>query len=418
MKKILPYIACFFMLFLQACNNEVDDLFDTPAQQRVNEELKACKELLISSENGWVMEYYPSANQSYGGYVMILKFTDKDVTVQSEIAANPSDAVTSLYSLKSDMGPTLNFDTYNKYLHYFADPDNNGGAGLGKGYEGDYEFIIQSHTENEITLKGKKTKNIIKMKRMETSGDAYLTEIIKTRTNITSIQGILGYKGEVNGQEVSITIPSDRRMTIQVGTEQIFNVAYMYGLSGIQFYQPIEIGGNEISGLEWSETNNSFMWNENTLEQIPDPIYPKYLKYLGNYNMNYFYGQTERNIPVTLIAKTFNGSEKSYELQGLPFPLQVSYNVEQDCLEILTCQKDGYYVAVWEVIGNGTLSWAGGLGLIGKLKEGTSNVYEFVDNGVWGTNIARALILWSASGEYKGFGGDTRFQYIILTKNQ
>ena len=36
-------------------------------------------------------------------------------------------------------------------------------------------------------------------------------------------------------------------MTIQVGTEQIFNVAYMYGLSGIQFYQPIEIGGNEIS---------------------------------------------------------------------------------------------------------------------------------------------------------------------------
>ena len=256
------------------------------------------------------------------------------------------------------------------------------------------------------------------MKRMETSGDAYLTEIIKTRTNITSIQGILGYKGEVNGQEVSITIPSDRRMTIQVGTEQIFNVAYMYGLSGIQFYQPIEIGGNEISGLEWSETNNSFMWNENTLEQIPDPIYPKYLKYLGNYNMNYFYGQTERNITVKLIAKKFNGSEKSYELQGLPFPLQVSYNVEQDCLEILTYQKDGYYVAVWEVIGNGTLSWAGGLGLIGKLKEGTSNVYEFVDNGVWGTNIARSLILRSASGEYKGFGGDTRFQNIILTKIQ
>lgn len=418
MKKILPYIACFFMLFLQACNNEVDDLFDTPAQQRVNEELKACKELLISAENGWAMEYYPSANQSYGGYVMILKFTDKDVTVQSEMAANPSDAVTSLYSLKSDMGPTLNFDTYNEFLHYFADPDNNGGGGLGKGYEGDYEFIIQSHTENEITLKGKKTKNIIKMKRMETSGDAYLAEIIKTRTNITSIQGILGYKGQVGGQEVSITIPSDRRMTIQVGTEQTFNVAYMYGLSGIQFYQPIEVGGNEIYGLEWSETNNSFMWNENTLEQIPDPIYPQYLKYLGNYNMNYFYGQTERNIPVTLIAKTFNGSEKSYELQGLPFPLQVSYNVEQDCLEILTYQKDGYYVAVWEVIGNGTLSWAGGLGLIGKLKEGTSNVYEFVDNGVWGTNIARALILWSASGEYKGFGGDTRFQYIVLTKIQ
>lgn len=116
MKRILPYITYFFILFLYACTNEVDDLFDVPAQQRVNEELKACKQLLTSSENGWRLEYYPSANQSYGGYVMILKFTDKDVTVSSEITASPTKSVTSLYSLKSDMGPTLNFDSYNRIL--------------------------------------------------------------------------------------------------------------------------------------------------------------------------------------------------------------------------------------------------------------------------------------------------------------
>lgn len=249
MKRILPYITYFFILFLQACTNEVDNLFDVPAQQRVNEELKACKQLLTSSEYGWRLEYYPSANQAYGGYVMILRFTDESVTVSSEITASPTMSVTSLYSLKSDMGPTLNFDSYNQILHYFSDPDNNGGAGLGKGYEGDYEFIIQSHSEDEIILKGKKTKNIMRMIRMETNGETYLTELLNLRNSITSVQGILGYKGQVNGQEISITIPSERKMSIQVNNNELLNVAYMYTLSGIQFYQPIEIGGKEVTGL-------------------------------------------------------------------------------------------------------------------------------------------------------------------------
>lgn len=418
MKKILPYIAYFFILFLYACTNEVDDLFDVPAQQRVNEELKACKQLLTSSENGWRLEYYPSANQSYGGYVMILKFTDKDVTVSSEITASPTKSVTSLYSLKSDMGPTLNFDSYNRILHYFSDPDNKGGAGLGKGYEGDYEFIIQSHSENEIILKGKKTKNIMKMIRMETSGENYLTELLNLRNSITSVQGILGYKGQINGQVISITMPSDRKMSIQVSNNELLNVAYMYTLSGIQFYQPIEIGGKEVTGLDWSKEHTTFTYEGKNLEEVPDPVYPKYLKYLGNYTMTYYFGSTERNIPVKLVNKTYNASNKLYELQGLPFPLQVNYNTEKDCMEILTYTTNNYYVAVWEITGSATLSWSTDLGLIGQLKTGTDNVYEFVDNGVWGSKIARGFILWSASGEYKGFGGDSRFQYIVLTKTK
>lgn len=418
MKRILPYITYFFILFLQACTNEVDNLFDVPAQQRVNEELKACKQLLTSSEYGWRLEYYPSANQAYGGYVMILKFTDESVTISSEITASPTMSVTSLYSLKSDMGPTLNFDSYNQILHYFSDPDNNGGAGLGKGYEGDYEFIIQSHSEDEIILKGKKTKNIMRMIRMETNGETYLTELLNLRNSITSVQGILGYKGQVNGQEISITIPSERKMSIQVNNNELLNVAYMYTLSGIQFYQPIEIGGKEVTGLDWSKDHTTFTYEGKNLEEVPDPVYPKYLKYLGSYTMTYYYGPIERNIPVKLINKTYNASNKLYELQGLPFPLQISYNTEKDCMEILVYTTNEYYVAVWEITGSGTLSWSKGLGLIGQLKTGTDNVYEFVDNGVWGSNIARGLILWSASGEYKGFGGDSRFQYIVLTKTK
>lgn len=417
MKNRILYIVCLVIVgLLQSCTNEVDDFFDTPAQQRVNEEIKACRTLLVSSELGWKIDYYPSATQSYGGYAITVKFDDTHVTAASEITGDPSEMVTSLYSLKSDVGPTLNFDTYNSILHYFADPDNPAGAGYGKGYEGDYEFIIQSHSENEILLKGKKTKNVMKMTRLTESSESYLAPVISMSEKISSVLGVLGYVGSINGQQVAASIPSDRRMTIQVGEESIISSGFMYTGTGIQFYQPLEIGGKEIVGLNWSDAEQGFAWENEILTPVMDPLYPKYTRFLGEYTMNYSYGNNAREVTINLVPFRYSEVEKLYVVEGLPFPLRIQYNADKDCMEILTYTTGGYYVAVWELIGEGSLSWSPGLGLIGKLKDGTDNVYEFVDNGVWETNVARALILWSPSGEYKDFGGDTRFQYIVFTK--
>lgn len=416
MKGKLLYIACLVITgLLQSCTNEVDDLFDTPAQQRMNEELMACKTLLTSSELGWKLDYYPSSVQSYGGYAMTLKFTDTQVTAASEITGDPAKTVKSLYSLKADMGPTLNFDSYNEILHYFADPDNSEGAGLGKGYEGDYEFIIQSHSEDEIILKGKKTKNLMKMTRLAEPSETYLAAILKLEEQVSAVVGILGYSGTVNGENVSISLPSDRRMSIQFGNS-LESTGFMYTATGIKFYQPITIGGQEVSSLEWSESSETFMSGNNLLTPVPDPVYPKYLSFLGEYTMNYFSGSQAREITIKLLPLAYTASTKAYMVEGLPFPLQMYYNPTLDCLEIISYTTDAYYVAVWEVSGDGYLNWGGGIGLIGKLKKDTDNVYEFVDNGVWSTSIARAIILWSPSGEYKEFGGDTRFQDIVFTK--
>lgn len=400
---------------LQSCVNEVDDLFDTPAQQRVNEEIKACRALLTSSEFGWTMDYYPSAVQKYGGFAMTVKFEGSNATVASEITGDPTETATSLYSLKADMGPTLNFDTYNYILHYFSDPDNSGGAGLGKGYEGDYEFIIQSHSENEIILKGKKTKNIIRMTRLDKPSQDYLAPILSNYASIQGEVGILGYDGVLNGQNISISLPADRRLNIQAGNS-LAQAAYIYTATGIRFYEPVSIAGTELSSLEWSDTKKTFIIDNTETTPVLDPTYEKYKRFLGEYTMIYDYGSQKRQIDVELVFKQFNASAKVYTLQGLPFPLEVRYNTERDCMEILTQKIGECDVAVWEIYAPGSLTWAAGLGLIGQLKEDTDNVYEFVDNGVWGTKIARALILWSASGEYKGFGGDTRFQNIVLIK--
>ena len=417
MRRNIIYITCLIIAgLLQSCTNEVDDLFDSSAQQRMNEEVKACRELLASSELGWKLDYYPSAKQSYGGYAMTVKFDETHVTAASEITGDPAVTMSSLYSLKSDMGPTLNFDTYNPILHFFADPYNSAGAGLGKGYEGDYEFIIQSRSENEIVLKGKKTKNIMKMTRLTEPSEDYLASVMATEAKIASIVGILGYTGKLNGQDVSISIPADRRMNIQIGGESLTTTGFMYTANGIRFYQSVMVGGKEVSSLQWSETGQTYVSDDGPFVSVPDPAYTKYERFLGEYTMKYNYGNTPREVPVNLKSLKYSASEKTYEVEGLPFPLVIFYNVEKDCMEILTYSTGQCNVAMWEVIGNGNLSWGAGLGMIGQLKEDTDNVYEFVDNGVWGTYIARAIILWSASGEYRGYGGDTRFQNIVFIK--
>lgn len=417
MRKKILYMACVIIAgLLQACTNEVDDLFDTSAQQRMNEEIKACRALLVSSELGWKLDYYPSANQSYGGYAMTVKFDETHVTAASEITGDPADTRTSMYSLKSDMGPTLNFDSYNEILHFFANPDNPNGAGTGKGYEGDYEFVIQSRSDNEIILKGKKTKNLMRMTRLTESAKDYIASIIATSEKVEAVVGVLGYTGKLNGQDVSLSIPSDRRMNIQVGTESLTATGFMYTAEGIRFYQPVMISGKEVNGLQWSDTESTYVSDDGKFTPVPDPAYTKYVRFFGDYTMNYNYGNNKREIPITLKPLKYTPSEKLYEATGLPFPLYIYYNVEKDCMEILTYTIGDCYVAMWEVEGKGTLTPSAGVGMIGQLKEGTDNVYEFVDNGVWGDFKARAIILWSAAGEYHGFGGDTRFQNIVFTK--
>lgn len=415
-KNILKIAGIMLGVLLQACTSEVDDLFEKTAQQRVNEEIKACRELLIGSELGWKLDYYPSGTQKYGGFAMTLKFDEHEVTASSEVMEDPTETYSSLYSLNSDRGVTLNFDTYNPVLHYFADPDKQEGDGLGKGYEGDYEFIIMSHTADEVVLVGKKTRNQMRMTRLTESSSDYLLPIVELDKSFNEgLVGMLGFDGQINGRQVFISVPSPRRMMIQVDNELI-TTPFMYTATGIRFYQPITIGGKEIDELAWSANDLSFKSDNGLFTRVPDPVYVKYTRFLGEYTMDYYYGNTPRKVNINLVQNTYSLSEKSYLIEGLPLPLIMYYNTDKDCLEFLTYSTGSYYVAMWEVIGSGYLDWGAGRGMLGLLRDGTDNVYDFVDNGVWGEHEARAIILWSASGEYQGFGGDTRFQYIVFTK--
>ena len=346
------------------------------------------------------------------------------VTISTDAFGKPEETEESLFSIKKDIGPTLNFDTYNSLFHYFSDSDISGGAGTGKGYEGDYEFLLRSHTENEIVLRGKKTKNIIRMTRLAEDATPYLAAAIRVDEEMNRLEGVLGFSGMMNGKELALLYTDSHTFNV-VYDGQETSTSFMPTATGIQFYLPVEVGGKELHRFTWSAANETLV-AENAPDVVLkvdyDPEYIIYAQYLGKYTMNYRRGE---NTPVLSLEIELVKKEdmKSYTIKGmLPIDLTMIYNKAERRMELLN-QKltDGSeaYLSIW-MVNPGSLTYGGTdfvNGMYGKLKEGSDNEYEFVDDGRKADFVTRGMILWSKAGEYKAYA-ESRFAFITLVKHE
>ena len=159
MKKILSMMlfASAALVMFTSCKNEMDEIFAESAAERLNNTQAKYSKLLTNSANGWAFEYYPTASADDGCVLYAVKFFENGSV---DVAGDPfnSGVVSneiSCWDILTDNGPSLSFSTYNKLIHQFSDPGDDGA-----GYEGDYEFaFVYSDTENPdsvIMLKGKK----------------------------------------------------------------------------------------------------------------------------------------------------------------------------------------------------------------------------------------------------------------------
>ena len=180
-KNIFIYLLLALPLMLTSCLKDQEDVFSESASARTVKYLENAKKVLTSSNNGWVLNYYPDRDLSYGGYVYTLKFGQENVEVFSELASDAEPSKTSLYTLKNEDGPVLMFDTYNEYMHFFATPHGSSGAGGYEAYDGDFIFIIMNISEdgNTIKLKGNRSCNIMYMHRLtgEETSASYMNKI-------------------------------------------------------------------------------------------------------------------------------------------------------------------------------------------------------------------------------------------------
>ena len=196
MKKLHKFSAIAAVLMsasLASCNHEEADIFDQNAAHRTEEARKMYKEILLDKGGKWQMEYFTTEEEH--GYVYLFTFrNDGTVTISgnneyitklTNIDSNvPSyGSETSMWTILSDNGPVLSFNSYNTIFHLFATPEDIPGTERdeqGYGHSGDYEFDLMKFSNDTLYLEGKKNGAEIIMTRIapETDDETYLNEVV------------------------------------------------------------------------------------------------------------------------------------------------------------------------------------------------------------------------------------------------
>ena len=257
MKRIYNILFTLIaILSFTSCSNDIDEVFDKPSAERVNDAIAEYKTVLTSAENGWLMKYYPKANTKYGGYNLLLKFgTDGNVTAMSD-ALGADTKATSHYKLEQSASVVLSFDEYNKVIHFFSDPANPAGVGdNGKGMEGDLEFRVLTATADSVVMLGKKRGTKIVMTPM--AKDADWAETINQIDDLEQEMQFPKYTCEVN--DVKYVATSSYRtitFTSSNAEEGSTTEPYIVTDKGIEFYEPITLNGVTIKGFNYVGGDN------------------------------------------------------------------------------------------------------------------------------------------------------------------
>lgn len=182
-------------LTFASCANEEDDLFSQSAAERLNAASALYSSRLEAQPNGWAMQLYPTTKNEapYGnGYLLLMDFnTDHSVKVamNNSLTGNQFASDSSAWEVITDNGPVLTFNTYNKVMHTFSNPEDVASTGTaesendetGTGIGGDYEFVIVDAPEDAsyMMLKGKKrsTYNLLTPVEVGVNYADYLNDV-------------------------------------------------------------------------------------------------------------------------------------------------------------------------------------------------------------------------------------------------
>lgn len=409
-------------LFL-SCQNDEDDIFDSPTTIRIQETLDKAKKVLSEAPNGWIFDYYPDRDLTYGGYVYTLKFDDQKVTVGSEL--DPGTFETSYYRLDSDNGPMLSFDTYNTLMHFFATPSSSNY----EAYDGDFEFNIIYATPEEVKLKGKRTGNIMYMHPLE--GDA--GDFINAVYNISDNMVLTSASGTAGTMPIEASINLDtRHMDISwgEGDEMTDGNYFLATPTGIRFKDPVKVGSATVSALAYDKdamvySGTDSEGNTVTLAGTLPEDYTRFEEFEGEFKIFYYMGR--RSIDVTLVPDKANNR---FFIQGLnpSFEIVANYIKSKGYLEINSqpvAEQGGnnIWMCAWALdpaAGTGNLTWDTTAGMYVIKDTENPGVYQFTTNNNLSYNVT-SFIMWTltssgqslgqASAQW-GIAGSTQFVYL------
>lgn len=369
-KKIYSMLVLGALFLTASCSlHDDNEVFDTPAAQRIEESIAADKALLESSANGWELHLWMGEEYSAGGYTYLMKFKNDKVTVASDIA-DPDYTTSSSYDIIADAGPVLTIDTYNTIFHKLANPESDGSQ-----LEQDYEFIITRTTNDSIYLRGKKYGNKMVMTRIA-NDVSWEDEISKIQAMDDSLMMTFNlYDGTDSIGTVALSTDRMLEATTPDGTEDI---PYVVTTTGISLQRPITYKGQSIQDLRYDgdaftlkplQPTSSAL---NLIVKLPDN-YMYYKDFEGTYTLTYRTTRTIQNIKLTP-----SGDGLTYNVDGLVdgATVKFTYRKSTGTLRFYTPQYVGtqngnyYFILSWALGAGGAVMPTSGIGM--ELSKDTS----------------------------------------------
>ena len=244
-KKILLYLLLALPAVLfQSCVSDQEDIFDKPSSERISDFIAAVQDTLSNATYGWELDYYPESHQVYGGFVYGLKFDRDQVTASFE--TNPDVTKSSLYSMKKDMGPVISFDSHNPFLHFFSTP----AEGLYEGYEGDFEFVVDSLGSDVIKVHGKRSQNTMYLRKLKEDPKAYVNKVVSMGDSFNLYASV----GTIGGLEANVFFDVENHQLVISSADAEYASAYAYTDKGLRLFKPLTIGGVTVSELTYDDS--------------------------------------------------------------------------------------------------------------------------------------------------------------------
>lgn len=300
--------ALFVAIMAPSCVNIEEDIFEKSAPVRMQETLDKAKETLIASTDGWIFEYTPDRKLRYGTIVYHLKFDKEMVETRAEFAAE-GEMEKTYYKFTKDNGPTLTFDLYSKMLHKYATPSSASGDYQAK--DGDFEFTIMDIQPDKITLKGKRSGNIMYMHKCTGSGEEYINSVKKTLSDIWFSK----FKGEIAGVSTLVNMdPTSRYATFTPESGEATGAYYTPTPTGIRFIDVANVNGVELKEISFDNTKDVLFGKDSkgvdfslTMRDVPADYTP-FAKWAGTYTLTYnnMGNRTAKTMDIELVPDETN----------------------------------------------------------------------------------------------------------------
>lgn len=413
------------MFAVQSCLKENNSVFEKDSSIRLTEYLDNVEKVLMDGNATWMLEMYPSGERQYGGYAFTLRFTADSVFCQTELADDVTRIAGSLWNTSRNDGPVLTIDSYNDFLHYFSTPSRD----LYQAYKGEFEWRVIAVEQDLVTLRGKKTSNIVYLRRMTADPTDYLQKVVNT----SEAMSIVGLEGTIGGKDVSVSFETTYRQIAFQTENQIVESSYAIIPEGIRLYSPVIVNGVEINTLtlDFNQYGTVTSMTTDTGDKLASVLpngYRQYNEYVGKYTLQYYtYSQNTRgeyvvnketSVDVEIVAA---GDNSTYLLKGLSAKADIvvkykkNLGVMEICSQRLGTSGTGeVWLCPWGIAAGGSLTAAEQVGMQSVWNGDAENPkYTFVDNGSTSGFEADSFILWkfSETGDSQGALADRSWMF-------